>query len=260
MIHDPSVKSSVRRLLDKQIKEAKQGKIYANGFYHTGVGDIIGYLEYVAGLPVVGCLKAGEIFVKTLPVGEVVSFRSPLMDASEVNKVNIVENDMTRKYFNYFANQDIVMFNMYDLSLPQQGGADLDGDGFYLCNNKVIINSVIQRPIVIDIDDKVTAKSVKYNMDAIVKFELNSRDSRIGEITNVATSLINQRPINGTDEIDNQYMPLLRIYQGKEIDAIKTGLRWSIPKWMKNKAKKLPHFLIYKYPKRKKSTKKSKEK
>lgn len=249
MIHDPSVKSSIRRLLEKQIKEAKQGKIYVDGFYHTGVGDIIGYLEYAAGLPVVGCLKAGEVFVKTLPVGDVVSFRSPQIDVSEVNKVRIVENDVTRKYFDYFTNQDIVMFNMYDLSLPQQGGADLDGDIFFLCNNKEIIDSVIQRPIVIDIEDKVAAKSVKYNIDAIVKFELNSRDSRIGEITNVATSLINQRPVNGTDEIDNQYIPLLRIYQGKEIDYRKTGLRWSIPKWMKNKAKKLPHFLIYKYPK-----------
>ncbi|MDY8023395.1 RNA dependent RNA polymerase [Paenibacillus polymyxa] len=261
MVNDPSVKSSIRRLLEKQIKEAKQGKIYVDGFYHTGVGDIIGYLEYAAGLPVVGCLKAGEVFVKTLPVGEVVSFRSPLMDVSEVNKVNIVENDITKKYFDYFTNQDVVMFNMYDLSLPQQGGADLDGDGFYLCNNKVIIDSVIERPIVIDVEDKATAKSLKYNIDAIVKFELNSRDSRIGEITNTATSLINQRSEDEkTISFNKDSIAFLRLAQGKEIDYRKTGLRWSIPKWMKIKAKKLPHFLIYKYPKKKEEYEKIKKK
>ncbi|MBE7897201.1 RNA dependent RNA polymerase [Paenibacillus polymyxa] len=261
MINDPSVKSSIRRLLDKQIKEAKQGKIYVDGFYHTGIGDIIGYLEYAAGLPVVGCLKAGEIFVKTLPVGEVVSFRSPLMDVSEVNKVNIVENEITKKYFDYFTNQDIVMFNMYDLSLPQQGGADLDGDGFYLCNDMSIIDSVIQRPIVIDVEDKATSKSLKYNIDAIVKFELNSRDSRIGEITNTATSLINQRSEDEkTISFNKDSIAFLRLAQGKEIDYRKTGLRWSIPKIMRNKAKKLPHFLIYKYPKEKEMYEKIKKK
>ena len=44
---------------------------------------------------------------------------------------------------------------------------------------------------------------------------------------------------------------MLRILQGKEIDSIKTGVRWKIPNYMRNYLKKLPYFLIYNYPQKK---------
>lgn len=44
---------------------------------------------------------------------------------------------------------------------------------------------------------------------------------------------------------------MLRILQGKEIDSIKTGVRWNIPKHMRNYLKKIPYFLIYNYPQKK---------
>lgn len=37
----------------------------------------------------------------------------------------------------------------------------------------------------IDVDDKITAKKLEYNMENIIDYELNSRDTRIGEITNI---------------------------------------------------------------------------
>jgi hypothetical protein len=140
---------------------------------------------------------------------------------------------------------------MYDISAPQQGGMDIDGDAVLLCFDKVIINSKIDKPIIIDIDDKVTAKIKKYTKENITEYEINSRDNRIGEITNVATSIINsytEDPVYIKQNDDN--VSLLRIFQGKEIDFQKTGLRWQMNKHLRKYLKKLPYFLMYNYPKK----------
>lgn len=124
MLKDPAVKQFIYRKLKKSIDEAKVGKIYCPGFYHTGVGDMIGYLQYAVGLEPVGCLGERELYSGNFDNGDIISFRSPLVDSSEVNKVKIVHNEITKKWFEHFKQQDIVMFNMYDISAPQQGGAN----------------------------------------------------------------------------------------------------------------------------------------
>lgn len=124
MFEDPAIKRYLHRKLKKGINQAKYGKVYAPGFYHTVVGDMIGFLEYAAGYDVVGCLNAGEFYCMTMPEGEVLSMRSPLMCPSEVNRVKVVRNYLCDKWFGQFKNQDVVMLNMYDLSAPQQGGIE----------------------------------------------------------------------------------------------------------------------------------------
>jgi hypothetical protein len=251
MLKDPQIKKMLKRKLDKTITQLKFGKIYAKGFYHTVVGDIKGYLEYCAGLEVVGCLNAGQFFAKTLSNGDCLSMRSPLVDPSEVNKIKLVENKFTDEYLSHFENQDICMINMYDLTMQQQGGMDEDGDSVFLSNDEILVNSKIERPIIVDMEDKVSAKPVEYNLDNIVKYECNSRDSRIGEITNIATSILNQYTENEKwKKINEDNVSLLRLYQGKEIDFLKTGFRWIITKNLRKYLKRLPFFLLYNYPKK----------
>lgn len=251
MLKDVAVKQYLYRKLKKSIDQAKYGKIYADGFYHTCVGDMIGYLEYCAGRTPVGCLDAKQFYCKTIPKGKILSFRSPLVCPSEVNDVEIVENKVTKKWFSHFQDQDVVMLNMYDLSMPQQGGMDADGDAIFLCNDPLLLDTKIHKSTTIDIDDKISAVKKQYTKDNIIEYEMNSRDNRIGEITNIATSIINQyvkdekwRKINA----DN--ISLLRVYQGKEIDYQKTGVRWQMNKWMRNCGKKIPFFLLFRYPDR----------
>lgn len=124
MLKDPAIRQFIYRKLQKAINEAKVGKIYCSGFYHTGVGDMIGYLQYAVGQKPVGCLRERELYCGNFSPGECLSFRSPLVDPSEVNKIQIVHNEITGKWFSMYKDQDIVMFNMYDISAPQQGGAD----------------------------------------------------------------------------------------------------------------------------------------
>lgn len=249
MLKDPAIKSFVYRKLQKAIDQAKFGKIYVDGFYHTCVGDMVGYLQYCAGLEPVGCLDAGQFYCDTIPKGEVLSFRSPLVCPSEVNKVNIVTTPTLQKWFSCYKDQDVVMVNMYDISLPQQGGADMDGDSLLLCHDPLLIDTKIEKPIIIDVDDKISALKKQYVKENIVEYELNSRDNRIGEITNVATAILNQyvgdeywRNVN----YDN--VSLLRVYQGKEIDSIKTGVRWHMSAYLRKAGKRLPYFMLYRYP------------
>lgn len=249
MLKDASVRHFLHRKLKKIITEAKIGKIYADGFYHTVVGDMIGYLQYAAGKKVAGCLQAKEFFAPTLPEGKALSFRSPLVDPSEVNEVNLVSNELLKKWFSYFKEQDIAMINMYDLSMPQQGGMDEDGDAVFLCNDPVIIDSKIEKPIIIDIEDKATAIPKKYVKEHITAYEMMTRDSRIGEITNCATSIENKYTTDASvQKIYSDLSSLLRILQGKEIDFIKTGVRLQMNAGLRKHLKQLPWFLLYNYP------------
>lgn len=256
MLKDPAIKQFLYRKLKKYIDEAKVGKIYCSGFYHTGIGDMIGYLQYAAGLLPVGCLRENELYTANLDCGTILSFRSPLVDPSEVNKIKIVQNEVIDKWFGHFKDQDIVMFNMYDISAPGQGGADFDGDIFFLCDDPVLISSKIDKPVVLDIADKATALSVPYTKENIVEYEIMTRDSRIGEITNAATSIENR--YTGNKEIRKRYddyTSLLRIFQGKEIDFLKTGFRWHMNAGLKKHLKQLPYFLLYNYPEKQKTYK-----
>lgn len=249
MLKDPAVKHFIYRKLKKLIDEAKVGKIYCSGFYHTGVGDMIGYLQHAAGLEPTGCLSAGELYSGNFCCGEIISFRSPLVDPSEVNKIRIARNDVINKWFGYFKDQDVVMFNMHDISAPQQGGADFDGDIFFLCDDPIIIDSKIDKPIILDIEDKVTAQSKPYTAENIIEYEVMTRDNRIGEITNVATSIENRYTTNEeVKALYSDYSSLLRIMQGKEIDFLKTGFRWQMHKGLQRHLKQIPYFLLFNYP------------
>ena len=249
MLKDPAVKQFIYRKLKKSIDEAKVGKIYCSGFYHTGVGDMIGYLQYAVDMEPVGCLGEREIYSGNFDCGDIISLRSPLVDPSEVNKVKIAKNDIINRWFGYFKDQDVVMFNMYDVSLPQQGGADCDGDIFLLCDEPIIIDSKIDKNIIIDIEDKTTASPKSYTKENLVEYEIMTRDNRIGEITNVATSIENKYTNNpDIKEVYDNYSSILRVMQGHEIDFIKTGTRWQMNKGLRKYLKQLPYFLLYNYP------------
>lgn len=249
MLKDPAVKQFIYRKLKKSIDEAKVGKIYCSGFYHTGVGDMIGYLQYAVSEEPVGCLGEREIYSGNFDCGDIISLRSPLVDPSEVNKIRIAKNDIINRWFGYFKDQDVVMFNMYDVSLQQQGGADCDGDIFLLCDEPIIIDSKIDKNIILDIEDKVTAQSKPYIKENIIEYEVMTRDNRIGEITNVATSIENRYTTNeDIKTLYSNYSSLLRIFQGKEIDFLKTGFRWHMNSGLRKHLKQLPYFLLYNYP------------
>lgn len=253
MLNDPSIKRFLLRKAKKYINEFKLGKIYCDGFYHLVCGDIIAYLEYCAGISPVGVLKEDEFFVSTIFSNEnVAAFRSPLVCQSEV-KIARALNCVAgyEKYFEHFKNQNLVMINEYDLTMPQMGGMDQDGDIVFLTNNQIILDSKIEKKIVVSVNDKAVAKKLAYNMDNIIDYELRSRDSRIGEITNIATSILNRYTENQKyKKMNDDNVSFLRLLQGIEIDSIKTGVRWRIPNYLRDYLRQIPYFLLFNYPKK----------
>ena len=137
---------------------------------------------------------------------------------------------------------------------------DADGDAVFLCHDPILVDTKIDKPIIIDVDDKVTAQKKEYTEDNIVDYEMATRDSRIGELTNVATSIINQNTVDPSyQKMNDDNVSLLRIFQGKEIDYLKTGVRWQMNKGLRRYLKKLPYFLLYNYPKKLEAYKKTKQ-
>ena len=107
------------------------------------------------------------------------------------------------------------MFNMYDISAPQQGGADFDGDIFLLCDEPIVIDAKIDKKIILDIEDKHTVKPKPYTKENIVEYEVLTRDNRIGEITNAATSIENRYTADeAVRKLYSDYSSLLRVFQG----------------------------------------------
>ena len=48
-----------------------------------------------------------------------------------------------------------------------------------MCNDSIVINSKIDKNIIIDIEDKATAKSKPYTKEKIIEYEVMTRDNRI---------------------------------------------------------------------------------
>jgi hypothetical protein len=121
------------------------------------------------------------------------------------------------------------------------------GDLVFVTDNEIMKNGINRDiPITIDIDDKFTAIEVNYNIQSVINYMLMSLDSRIGEISNVSTCYLNKGTKKDTQLIryDN-YVSLLSVINGKEIDFAKTGIRWNIPYHIAKYARPLPYFMKY---------------
>ena len=118
-----------------------------------------------------------------------------------------------------------------------------------MCDEPVIIDSKIEKKIIIDIEDKTAASPKQYTKENLIEYEIMTRDNRIGEITNAATSIENKYTNNpDIKTVYENYSSILRVMQGHEIDFIKTGTRWQMNKGLRKYLTQLPYFLLYNYP------------
>jgi hypothetical protein len=251
MIKDYAVQVYIRGLLNGFIKEMKLGKVLIPGSYKFLIPDLQGFMEHAGGQKVVGCLQTGEFYSKGL-YGEYLIHRNPHLSRSEQVLLNAAENDFTTNYCGYLDN--ICMLNYHDITDKRLNGSDKDGDGVIVTNDPLLISGVHKNlPVVIDIDDKVTALEMEYTKDNIIKHTLMSLTSEVGEISNCATGYHNKVTQNDKwKKIYDKNVSLLSIINGKEIDYAKTGVKWNIPYRIAKHSKPLPYFLTYKYPNMKK--------
>lgn len=121
MINDIKVRSYLYNLLKKTIDEIKIGKIHIQGAFKIIIPDVILMLEYIGGMEVKGCLKAGEMYAKEHK-GEYVLNRNPHISKSEHVILSATINNQIKKWLSHLEN--VCMVNGYDITAQRLNGAD----------------------------------------------------------------------------------------------------------------------------------------
>ena len=187
------VEDVINNMLSKSAHQLAGGKFLVKGNYKTGFGDPIAYLKYIVTRKFEENreLKCGEFYVPS-EEGKRVSSRNPLASFSEVHKIKLVKTDLLDRYFGNHT-KELLFINQADNFLMLSSGADLDGDIFFICNNNILYNAVIDPKDGInflnenDGDKKILLYTRENMYQAIVK----SSGNFIGSIANTSTLISN---------------------------------------------------------------------
>ena len=237
-IDDPYVRNWLIQSLNKKIKESYIGNILVNGNFQVAISDPYALMEYVCGLEPKGLLQEHEIFCDywiKRNVDKVAAMRAPLTWRSEVNVVNIKQDENTDYWYSYLYSG--LVYNIYGVDCMLQADSDFDFDILLTTNNKQMIDgSFGGLPITYD---KHPIKKVKIDKKELYKFDKRAFDTRIGFITNISTSLYTM--LNNFKKDSKEYkkiierLKILRKCQGNEIDKTKGANPKPFPIWWTRK-------------------------
>ena len=249
MLKEESVRKYLIDLLKKNIDLMKCGKLFLNGSFKFVVTDLIMFLEYISGNDnPEGVLKSDEFYSKDIDgviLDERIIERNPHISHQEHVILKGVNDKLLEKYCGHLAN--LCQINGHSITLPRLNGADEDGDRVFVIDSD-IMKSGIKRdlPIVVDMEDKITALEEDINIDNIIECTIRSMVSLVGESSNCASCYHNKSP---KTDIQKQkylgYIDILSIVNGKAIDFAKTGIIFNIPRYIAKYSKPLPYFMKY---------------
>ena len=126
-------------------------------------------------------------------------------------------------------------------------GCDFDGDIIFMIDDPTILKgSKHDLPITMNVDDKATTIEEYFDKEGIANTICRGLKSMIGEISNYTTALHNKQTKNEkTKKTYSDWINLLSVLNGVEIDAAKTGLHPNIPPYIAKNARPLPYFMKY---------------
>lgn len=267
VLGDRHIRKHIQKLADKYFSEFCCGKLWMRGAFKFILPDPIALLEHITGQDVVGSLKSGEMFSQSAVdgyfSGDCIIERNPHIARSEhcvLTAVGASRQELL-DYCGDLAN--VVIINSYDTTLPRLSGADADGDIVFVMqgkDNPIFLKGIDRSlPVVINIDEKATAKKERINNSALVNDFVFGSDNRIGEYSNCATKWYNkvapQKHKDGTpfteDEVKTfyqrceDYVSLIAIVNAKEIDSAKTHIKVNLPYHIQKTAGNYPYFMRY---------------
>lgn len=225
LLEDSFIQRKMYKSLERKIREAKIGRLWTRGNYQIMISDPYAMCEHIFGLEVKGLLDEGEHysnFWNTRDVKRVDGCRSPLVDFSEHNILNLKKNELTEKWFRYLNTG--VIFNVWGMDMVIHSDADFDGDILFTTDSKVILDNIYpnRNPITYD---KSSAPNQSLTYSNIVKSDLQSFDCKVGTTTNYSTKFISM--LCNYEEQSKEHMELtdriktLRRYIGDSIDQAK---------------------------------------
>lgn len=267
VLGDRHIRRHIQKLAGKYFSEFCCGKIWLKGAFKFILPDPIALLEHITGQEVIGSLQAGEMFSQNKTdgyfKGDCILERNPHIARSEHCVLTAV-GDSCKELLDYCGDlANVVIINSYDTTLPRLSGADADGDIVFVLqgkDNPIFLKGIDRSlPVVINIDEKATAKKERINNGALIHDFVFGSDNRIGEYSNCATKWYNkvapQAHKDGTalttDEEQafyqrcEDYVSLIAIVNAKEIDSAKTHIKVNLPYHIQKNAGDYPYFMRY---------------
>lgn len=272
MINDPHIRTKIRSMITKRIRDAKIGVIDVPGNYTILSGDLYALCQSMFGLPMTGILKRGEIFNqfwRERNVDRVACFRAPMSCHNNIRVHNICMDDNATHWYQYMPT--VTVLNSWDTTMAALNGADFDGDLVFTTSSSVLVKNVRPAPTLMCVQKK--APKIVITEDALVNSNINSFGSSIGQITNWITSMYDVQAKFKPES--REYKELeYRIqcgqnYQQDEIDRAKGIISQPMPDYWHSRraclkrfaddedalrfqlsicADKKPYFMMYIYP------------
>lgn len=251
MLKERSVRAYIVSLIKKSLDEMKCGKLWVRGSFKFETPDLVMLMEHIGGLPLNGCLDNGEFWSQDYYgdlSGEKLIERNPHICRSEHCILNAVSNELTDRWCKHLEN--VCMINSKGLTAQRLNGSDFDGDLVLVIDSSLMIDGVDRTvPIVMDIDDKITAKAeedTKENRLALMK---RTMKSMIGEYSNYSSAYHNKCPQSEEQrEKYRKYVDIISVLTGKSIDYAKTGVLYIMPSYIAKYGRPLPYFMKYRSP------------
>lgn len=275
LLQDDYIQNKIYKSIEKRINEAKIGRLWDTSNYQVMVADPYIQCEKAFGLKPKGLLKEFEhysSFWNKRNIKIAMGARSPMVDFSEWNTLNFIQNKMTEKWYQYLYSG--IIYSGFGLDTIIHSDSDYDADIVYTTSNSIIRdNKFLNRnPITYE---KTKAPEQKMNKGNLLKTDLKGFECTVGQTTNFSTSFIAMLPKFKNDE--KSYNELitriktLRRYIGDSIDKAKGIKTKSFPQIWKRRKKindndseetkqikyyynnlvgnKKPYFMIHIYPK-----------
>jgi hypothetical protein len=251
MMHEDGIRNYLINMLRKKIDEMKCGKLYLDACFRFLAPDLIAFMEHVGGLAVNGILSSNEFYTNSGYKeynGEYLIERNPHLSHSEHVILMARNDDDVQRWFGHLSN--VCITNIKGLTVQRLNGADFDGDLVLVIDEPIILRGIERGiPITMDIEDKITALAETYNIDNIANLIMRSFDNRIGDYSNYATCYHNiQTKTEEQHKKYSDYISILSVATGKEIDKAKTGVSFILPRHIVTYAGKLPYFMKYASP------------
>lgn len=115
LIEDSYIKTKLTRSINKKIREAYSGKLIVDGNFSFMLSDPFALLQWALGLQVTGLLKEKQYFNgfwNKRDCNRVAAMRSPLTHYSEVNTLNLVNDEETNEWYKYLVD-GCTIYNIY---------------------------------------------------------------------------------------------------------------------------------------------------
>ena len=142
LIGDSYLQDMIKRSIQKKEKDSCLGKLILKGNFQFMISDPYALCEHALGLEVKGLLNEFEHYSQywiKKGVTQVAAERAPLTWRSEVNILNLKNNEKIDEWFKYLTSG--IVYNVWGVDCMIGADCDFDGDLVFTTDNKQLINN-----------------------------------------------------------------------------------------------------------------------